>query len=43
MSLTGNYVDAATALQWGLVNEVVPAGQAAPGAPAVDPLKYLGS
>ena len=23
MSLTGNYVDAATALQWGLVNEVV--------------------
>jgi enoyl-CoA hydratase len=24
MSLTGNYVDAATALQWGLVNHVVP-------------------
>ncbi len=24
MSLTGNYVDAATALAWGLVNEVVP-------------------
>ena len=24
MSFTGNYVDAATALQWGLVNEVVP-------------------
>jgi enoyl-CoA hydratase len=24
MSITGNYVDAATALQWGLVNQVVP-------------------
>ena len=24
MSITGNYVDAATALAWGLVNEVVP-------------------
>ena len=24
MSLTGNYVDAPTALAWGLVNEVVP-------------------
>ena len=24
MSLTGNYIDAATALSWGLVNEVVP-------------------
>ena len=24
MSVTGNYVDAATALVWGLVNHVVP-------------------
>jgi enoyl-CoA hydratase len=26
MSLTGNYIDASTALAWGLVNEVVPHG-----------------
>src|SRR5215470_4452958 len=30
MSLTGNYVDATTALQWGLVNHVVPHDQLLP-------------
>jgi len=32
MSATGNYVDASTALQWGLVNEVVPHGDLLPRA-----------
>ena len=27
MSVTGNFLDAPTAYEWGLVNEVVPAGQ----------------
>jgi enoyl-CoA hydratase len=27
MSFTGNYVDASTALEWGLVNQVVPHGE----------------
>ena len=32
MSLTGNYVDASTALRWGLVNEVVPHAELIPRA-----------